>query len=85
MHPVEILEKVLVHIKQNRLRLRVSIDLIRSLTLQAFPLRSHIESAHSKNQGNFLEFRKVLSFYNKDVAKAIIQAPYNQRIIIHEK
>lgn len=67
------------HIKENRLRLRVSIDLIRSLTLQACPLRGHDELAHSKNQGKFLEFRKFLSLYNKDVAKAIRQAPYNAK------
>ncbi|XP_021856221.1 uncharacterized protein [Spinacia oleracea] len=68
-------------IKQNRLRLKTSIDVIRLLTLQACPLRGHDESIHSDNQGNFLEYRKNLALYNKDVSKAIRQAPYNAKYI----
>ncbi|XP_021849311.2 uncharacterized protein [Spinacia oleracea] len=66
-------------IKLNRLRLKASIDTIRLLTLQGCPLRGHDESNNSDNQGNFREYRKVLATYNKDVAKAIRQAPYNSK------
>ncbi|XP_010667227.2 uncharacterized protein LOC104884300 [Beta vulgaris subsp. vulgaris] len=66
-------------IKQNRLRLKASIDVLRLLTTQGCPLRGHDESKDSHNQGNYLEFRKTLAIYNKDVGKAIRQAPYNSK------
>ncbi|XP_010695082.2 uncharacterized protein LOC104907790 [Beta vulgaris subsp. vulgaris] len=68
-------------IKQNRLRLKASIDVLRLLTTQGCALRGHDESKDSHNQGNYLEFRKTLAIYNKDVGKAIRQAPYNSKYI----
>ncbi|XP_021730790.1 zinc finger MYM-type protein 1-like [Chenopodium quinoa] len=68
-----------MQIKQNRLRLKASIDVICLLTSQSCPLRGHNETNNSENQGNYLEFRKVLAAYNKDVSKVIQQAPYNAK------
>ncbi|XP_021723948.1 zinc finger MYM-type protein 1-like [Chenopodium quinoa] len=65
--------------RQNRLRLKASINVLLLLTTQSCPLRGHNETNNSENQGNYLEFRKVLAAYNKDVSKAIRQAPYNAK------
>ncbi|XP_021724711.1 uncharacterized protein LOC110692023 [Chenopodium quinoa] len=39
----------------------------------------HNETNNYENQGNYLEFRKVLAAYYKDVSKAIRQVPYNAK------
>ncbi|XP_019442305.1 PREDICTED: zinc finger MYM-type protein 1-like [Lupinus angustifolius] len=71
-------------IKQNRLRLRSSIDSIRGLTFQACAFRGHDETPQSKNRGNFLELIKLLASYNDELAKVVLEnAPYNSKYTSH--
>ncbi|OIV97197.1 hypothetical protein TanjilG_28948 [Lupinus angustifolius] len=71
-------------IKQNRLRLRSSIDSIRWLTFQACAFRGHDETPQSKNRGNFLELIKLLASYNDELAKVVLEnAPYNSKYTSH--
>jgi len=41
-------------IMKNRLRLKISIDMVRFLSLQACDFTGHDERTKSRNQGNFL-------------------------------
>ncbi|KAK9057158.1 hypothetical protein SSX86_024525 [Deinandra increscens subsp. villosa] len=67
-------------IKKNRLRLKVTIDVVRWLTFQACALRGHDESSTSKNRGNFLEMLQLLGSYNDEVSNVILEnAPYNSK------
>ncbi|XP_023750053.1 uncharacterized protein LOC111898360 [Lactuca sativa] len=67
-------------ILKNRLRLKVSIDMVRWLTFQACALLGHDESPNSKSRGNFLQLLKLLASYNDEVANVILEkAPYNSK------
>ncbi|XP_076912205.1 uncharacterized protein LOC143570435 [Bidens hawaiensis] len=67
-------------IVKNRLRLTATIDVVRWLTFQACALRGHDESSTSKNRGNLIELLKLLTSYNDEVAKVILEnAPYNAK------
>ena len=67
-------------IKRNRLRLKVTIDVLRWLTFQACSFRGHDESAQSKNQGNFLEMVKLLAAYDEEIGAVVLgNAPQNAK------
>jgi hypothetical protein len=67
-------------IKRNRLRLKVTIDVLRWLTFQACAFRGHDESVDSKNQGNFLEMVKLLAAYDDEIGAVVLgNAPQNAR------
>ncbi|XP_021719080.1 uncharacterized protein LOC110686799 [Chenopodium quinoa] len=68
-----LLGKTEEEIKNNKLRLKTSIDAVRWLAFQNFPFRGHDESENSKNQGNFLKLIKFIASYNKDVNKVVLQ------------
>jgi hypothetical protein len=57
-------------VKRNRLRLRVTIDIVRMLAFQTCAFRGHDESTDSKNRG-FLEMVKLLAEYDDEV-KAVV-------------
>ncbi|GJR08900.1 kinase-like domain, phloem protein 2-like protein [Tanacetum coccineum] len=66
-------------IMDNRLRLKVTIDSTKWLTLQTCPLRGGDERPTSLNRGNYLELVKLLALYNKDVARVLENAPKNAK------
>ncbi|XP_059458397.1 uncharacterized protein LOC132187992 [Corylus avellana] len=80
-HIDKIVEKqTLQETKNNRLRLKTSIDSVQWLAFQACPFRGHDESSGSKNQGNFIELVKLLASYNDDVAGLVLEnAPKNAK------
>jgi hypothetical protein len=68
----------------NRLRLKTSIESIRYLAYQGCAFRGHDEGPDSKNRGNFLELIKVVSNFNEDVAKVVLEnAPQNIKYTSH--
>jgi len=67
----------------NRLHLKASIDILRLLTLQTYPLRGHEESNDFESLVSFFEFRKVLAEYNVEIAKGIDNAHYNAKQPLH--
>jgi hypothetical protein len=83
--PAGQLKKVVVKrttedVKQNRLRLRTTIDSVRWLAFQACAFRGHDESNDSNNQGNFLEMVKLLAEYNDEVKAVVLDnAPGNAK------
>ncbi|GKA79448.1 zinc finger MYM-type protein 1-like protein [Tanacetum coccineum] len=67
-------------IMDNRLRVKVTIDATKWLTLQTCPLRGGDERPTSINRGNYLELVKLLALYNKDVARVVLEnAPQNAK------
>ncbi|XP_071729400.1 uncharacterized protein [Rutidosis leptorrhynchoides] len=65
-------------IKDNRLRVKTSVEIIKWLTMQACALRGHDERPSSINRGNFLELLKFISSYNKEVENVVLDnAPQN--------
>ena len=59
-NPTQNIERVTVkfsaeQVFNNRIRLKISIDLVRRLAFQAMPFRGHDEKPTSNNRGNFLE------------------------------
>ncbi|XP_047948935.1 zinc finger MYM-type protein 1-like [Salvia hispanica] len=61
-----------------RLRLNATIISLRYLIMQGLPFRGHDESEESLNQGNFLEFLKVISSCNEEIASVVLKnAPEN--------
>jgi hypothetical protein len=67
-------------IKNNRLRLKTSIDAIRWLAFQSCSFRGYDESAESKNHGNFLEMVKLLDSYDDEVKVVVLEnAPKNAK------
>ncbi|XP_058733469.1 uncharacterized protein LOC131605090 [Vicia villosa] len=65
----------------NRLRLKISINTVCWLTLQAYAFRGHDETRKSRNQGNFLELLKLLASYNDEIAKVVLEnAPQNCKV-----
>jgi hypothetical protein len=68
----------------NLLRLKTSIDSIRYLISQGCVLRGHDEGLISLNCCNFLELIKLISIYNEDVAKVVLEnAPQNAKYTSH--
>jgi hypothetical protein len=57
----------------NRLRLKTSINSIRYLTSQGCALGGYDEGPHSKNHDNFLELIKLISIYNENIAKVVLE------------
>ena len=57
----------------NRLRLKTSIESIQYLAYQVCAYRGHDEGPNSKNRGNFLKLIKILSNFNKDVTKVVLE------------
>jgi hypothetical protein len=53
--------------------LKTSIDSIRYLISQGCALRGHDEGPDSLNRGNFLILIKLISIYNEDVAKVVLE------------
>ncbi|GAA0146516.1 hypothetical protein LIER_06449 [Lithospermum erythrorhizon] len=53
-------------IPENRMRLKVSIDVVLYLILQGLSLRGHDEKKQSLNRRNFLQLFKLLDFYVKE-------------------
>jgi hypothetical protein len=67
-------------IKRNRLRLKVTIDVLRWLAFQACPFRGHDESLDSINQGNFLEMVKLIAFYDAEIGEVVLgNTPHNAK------
>uniref|UniRef100_A0ACD5UJH8 Uncharacterized protein n=1 Tax=Avena sativa TaxID=4498 RepID=A0ACD5UJH8_AVESA len=67
-------------IKRNRLRLKVTIDVIRWLEFQACSFRGHDESVGSTNQGNFLEMVKLIASYDDEIGAIVLgNAPHNAK------
>ena len=67
-------------IQKNRLRLKISIESARWLSLQACAFRSHDEFSSSKNQGNFVEMVKLLGRLNLNVHEVVLDnAPKNAK------
>jgi hypothetical protein len=68
----------------NRLQLRASIESIRYLAYQGCVFKGHDEGLDSKNCGNFLELIKVVSYFNEDVAKVVLEnASQNAKYTSH--
>ncbi|GJY00239.1 zinc finger MYM-type protein 1-like protein [Tanacetum coccineum] len=63
----------------NRLRLKVTIDSTKWLTLQTCPLRGGDEGPTSINLGNYLELVKLIASYNPNVARVLENAPKNAK------
>ncbi|GKD94193.1 zinc finger MYM-type protein 1-like protein [Tanacetum coccineum] len=63
----------------NRLRLQVTINSTKWLTLQTCPLRGDDEQPTSLNQGNLLELVDLIASYNKDVARVWLNAHKNAK------
>ncbi|XP_042035000.1 zinc finger MYM-type protein 1-like [Salvia splendens] len=64
-----------------RLRLNATIISLRYLIMQGLPFRGHDESEESLNQGNFLEFLKVISSCNEEIASVVLKnAPDNLKL-----
>ena len=57
----------------NQLQLKTSIDSIRYLASQGCAFRGHDEGPDSKNRGNFLELVKLVSNYNENVTKVVLE------------
>lgn len=71
--------------ERNRLRLKVSIAVVKWLTFQACAFRGHDERPQSKNQGNFLEMVKLLAEFNPEIAKVVMgNAPYGAKYTSHD-
>lgn len=68
-------------IERNQLRVKISIATVKWLTSQSCAFRGHDETAESKNQGNFLELRKLLAEFNPEIAEVIRDAKYNEQYI----
>jgi hypothetical protein len=67
-------------IKRNRLRLKVTIDVLKWLAFQACPFRGHDESINSINQGNFLEMVKLIASYDIEIGAVVLgNAPQNAK------
>jgi hypothetical protein len=67
-------------VERNRLRLKVSIAVVKWLAFQACAFRGHDESALSKNKGNFLEMVDLLAEFNPQIGKVVRgNAPYNSK------
>ena len=61
-----------------------SIDCVGYLTSQGCAFKGHDEGPNSKNRGNFLELIKLMSVYNEDVTKAVLEnAPRNAKYTLH--
>ncbi|XP_059428463.1 uncharacterized protein LOC132162216 [Corylus avellana] len=92
-HIDKIVEKqTLQKTKNNRLRLKTSIDSVKWLAFQTCLFRGHDESSSSKNQGNFIKLVKLLANYNDDVARFVLEnvpknakytSPKIQKEILH--
>ena len=64
-HIEKLIEKhTIEHIIANRLRLKVSVNVIRWLTFQGCAFRGHDGSVDSSNHGNFIEMIKLLATCN---------------------
>jgi hypothetical protein len=64
--------------------LKTSIDSIRYLISQGCALRGHDKGPDSLNHGNFPELIKLISIYNEDVAKVVLEnAPQNAKYTSH--
>jgi hypothetical protein len=60
--------------------LKTSIKSIRHLVYQGCAFRGRDEGLDSKNRGNFLELIKLVSNFNEDVAKVVLEnAPQNAK------
>uniref|UniRef100_A0ACD5WQZ9 Uncharacterized protein n=1 Tax=Avena sativa TaxID=4498 RepID=A0ACD5WQZ9_AVESA len=67
-------------IKRNRLRLKVTIDVLRWLAFQACSFRGHDESVGSTNQGNFLEMVKLIASYDDEIGAIVLgNTPHNAK------
>ncbi|XP_044425427.1 zinc finger MYM-type protein 1 [Triticum aestivum] len=72
-------------VERNRLRLKVSIAVVKWLAFQACAFRGHDERPESKNQGNFLEMVKLLAEFNPEIAKVVLgNAPYGAKYTSHD-
>ena len=79
-------------LKNNRLRLKTSIECARWLAFQACAFRVHDESLDSKNRGNFIELIKFTSTFNDKVTSVVLKntpgnakytSPTIQKEILH--
>ena len=84
-HIDKVIDKQILEEKlNNQLRLKTSIESIRYLAYQGCAFRGHDEGPDSKNCGNFLELIKVLSNFNEDVAKIVLEnTPQNAKYTLH--
>ena len=61
-------------IATNKLRVQVSINVVRWLAFEAWAIRYHNESINSSlNRNNFLELMQLLSCYNEKVVDIVIK------------
>ena len=66
--------------KDNRLRLKTSIECARWLAFQACTFRGHDQNFYSKNRGNFIELIKHTSTFDENVARVVLEnAPQNAK------
>lgn len=80
--PHVIMRQTLQQIADNRLRLKASIDAVLYLVFQGCAMRGHDEKRGSVNRGDFLELVTLLSSYDKNVAKVVLDnAPKNASYI----
>ncbi|XP_074336081.1 uncharacterized protein LOC141673249 [Apium graveolens] len=63
----------LEEVKKNRVRLRVTIEVVRYLSLQACALRGHDESSTSHNRGNLTEIKKVFGRLSVDISNVVLE------------
>ncbi|KAL6543005.1 hypothetical protein OROHE_010525 [Orobanche hederae] len=61
----------------NRLRLKVSVDVAKWLAFQGCAFRGRDETKDSLNGGNFIELSNILASYNDKVAEVMANAPRN--------
>ncbi|KAL6554076.1 hypothetical protein OROMI_019749 [Orobanche minor] len=65
-----------------RCRLNATIICLRYLVMQGLAFRGNDEANDSLNQGNFLEFLKILASCNEEINKVVLQnAPENHKLI----
>ncbi|XP_026409920.1 zinc finger MYM-type protein 1-like [Papaver somniferum] len=68
--------------RDNRKRLRASINCVRFLLRQGLAFRGHDETEASLNRGNFIELLKWLADNNEEIKAVVLEnAPGNQKLI----
>ncbi|XP_026440682.1 zinc finger MYM-type protein 1-like [Papaver somniferum] len=68
--------------RDNRKRLRASINCVRFLLRQGLAFREHDETEASLNRGNFIELLKWLADNNEEIKAVVLEnAPGNQKLI----
>ncbi|KAG8385887.1 hypothetical protein BUALT_Bualt03G0091800 [Buddleja alternifolia] len=83
LNPLQHIERIIDKqstkiVAKNRLRLKVSIDVVKLCAFQGIAFRARNERVDSHNRGNFIEILKHTASYNNEVSLAVLEnAPQN--------